>query len=618
MPRLLRNALFATLGLCLYHHSAHAEAKFLSGDPVKLSSLCPDADNGEHVLTGYTIDEAAEQPVLGQVVYMHVSATNQGCLNDPVSFDITLPPGGSYAPGGYKFFDPPNPSRCFADLKQAVPIACPAITLGANGHIFVSTTVPATNLSSVGVFQIQIPVRFSTAIDSAALQVRITNMNETKTATVGVTVPYQPKLPQGVVSRGDDIALLGSMYAPANTLPVAWSNDNGSFTVTSYPVGDFSEWAKQSGVKRIVGDFNADGIKDIALVGGPGWRSIPVAFSRGDGRFDITNQPVDGFGALATVANVKVLPGDYNGDGLMDIALVGGLGWQSVPIAFAAGNGNWNITNWMITQGITNFGLWASTDAKTVTGDFNRDGRTDIALVGGPGWTTIPVAFSNGNGTFNVTNQPAIGMRSFFDSIGTYNLAAIAREPGAQVIVGDYNRDGIADLAVIGMTGLSYGRMYTALSYANGYFSPQERMGQWNTGLFATWATYANVKILSGDFNGDGYTDLALIGPQGWSTIPVASGTGFGDFNITNNYVTNLPYWASQPNVKPITGDFNGDGWTDIALTGGSGWTSIPVAFSISYGSFAPSWAGVNKFPMMAGNDPSSTPLVGRLNYVYY
>ncbi|HTL87563.1 MAG TPA: VCBS repeat-containing protein, partial [Acidimicrobiia bacterium] len=570
-------------------------------------------------ITGYSIDPVAEQPVVGQVVYVQVTAANQGCADDLVSFDFVLPQGASYAPGGFKFFDTPNPNFCYTDTSGNNTVPCPTVTAGANRHVFVgSIVVPGTAPSNpVHWFQVRIPVRFSSAID-APLSVRATNSLETKTASVGVTVPFQPELDRTKVpSRGDDIALLGSAYTDVGTLPVAWSNDNGSFTVTNYPVGDFSGWAMQPGVKRIVGDFNADGLKDYALVGGPGWQSIPVAFSRGDGRFDITNNPVDGFGALATVPNVKVLPGDYNGDGLMDIALVGGAGWVSVPIAFAAGNGYWNVTNWMITQGNTDFGTWASTDAKPVTGDFNRDGRTDIALVGGPGWNTLPVAFSNGNGTFNVTNRSAMsswacGLFEFC----LYNLASIAREPGAQPIVGDFNADGIADIALVGMTGAFRGRMYTAISYANGSFGIQQRMGQWNTGLFAEWSTTPGVKILSGDFNGDGYTDLALTGPSGWSTIPVASGTGFGDFNVTNNYVANLPYWASQPNVKPVTGDFNGDGWTDIALTGGSGWTGIAVGSSISSGTFIPLSFTTNRFPSWA-SDPNSTPLSGKLNYSY-
>ena len=35
---------------------------------------------------------------------------------------------------------------------------------------------------------------------------------------------------------------------------------------------------------------------------------------------------------------------------------------------------------------------------------------------------------------------------------------------------------------------------------------------------------------------------------------------------------------AAEPNVKVLTGDFNGDGRTDIALTGGAGWASVPMA----------------------------------------
>jgi hypothetical protein len=36
-----------------------------------------------------------------------------------------------------------------------------------------------------------------------------------------------------------------------------------------------------------------------------------------------------------------------------------------------------------------------------VAGDFNGDGFSDIALVGAPGWTRIPVALSLGDGYFN-------------------------------------------------------------------------------------------------------------------------------------------------------------------------------------------------------------------------
>ncbi len=45
---------------------------------------------------------------------------------------------------------------------------------------------------------------------------------------------------------------------------------------------------------------------------------------------------------------------------------------------------------------------------QVVTGDFNGNGLTDIALVRQePGWDSIPIAFANGDGTWNITNGPA-------------------------------------------------------------------------------------------------------------------------------------------------------------------------------------------------------------------
>lgn len=122
-----------------------------------------------------------------------------------------------------------------------------------------------------------------------------------------------------------------------------------------------------------------------------------------DGRFSIRNSGVGDFGGFAAVPNVKALRGDFNGAPRIDVALVGGSGWTSIPVAFSKTDGSFTVTNLHVGD----FGLWAATANVTpLVGDYDGDGRTDIALTGGVGWNTLPMARSLGNGTFSVTNHP--------------------------------------------------------------------------------------------------------------------------------------------------------------------------------------------------------------------
>ena len=105
-------------------------------------------------------------------------------------------------------------------------------------------------------------------------------------------------------------------------------------------------------------------------------------------------------------------------------------------------------------------------------------------------------------------------------------------------------------------------------------------------GVFAQWASQPGVQAVAGDFNGDGKADIALVGGAGWYTVPMAFSNGNGTFNITNKIVPNMSYWANQAGVKAVAGDFSGDGKADIALVGGAGWYTVPMAITNGYGTF--------------------------------
>src|SRR5919106_1216153 len=95
-------------------------------------------------------------------------------------------------------------------------------------------------------------------------------------------------------------------------------------------------------------------------------------------------------------------------------------------------------------------------------------------------------------------------------------------------------------------------------------------------------------------------TELLAVGGAGWASIPMASSNGNGSFTVTNFGVASFPGWAATPGVRIVSGDFNGDGMSDLAAYGGAGWGSVPVAFSNANGSFTVTNMGISSFAAWA------------------
>jgi len=345
-----------------------------------------------------------------------------------------------------------------------------------------------------------------------------------------------------------------------NTIPVATSNDDGTFFVTNNVVADFPTFAQQQGATLLAGDFNHDGRPDLALTGGvtsPGvpWGSLPVALATSIGNFSVTNAPIpNNFAIYATQSGAKPVTGDFNGDKFTDIALTGGfqsagVPWTSVPVAFSNGNGTFNVTNATVPD---NFATFATqTGAKPVSGDFNGDARVDIALTGGfqsagVPWGSVPVAFSNGDGTFHVTNATVPD-----------NFATYATQTGAKPVSGDFNGDGRGDIALTGgfqSAGVPWGSVPVAFSNGDGTFNVTNAPVPND---FGTFATQTGAKPVWADFNHDGRGDIALTGGFSspgvpWGSVPVAFSNGNGTFNVTNKPILDFGTYATQSGAQAV------------------------------------------------------------------
>ena len=297
--------------------------------------------------------------------------------------------------------------------------------------------------------------------------------------------------------------------------------------------------------------------RDLALVGGVGWETVPVGLSNGNGTFNVTNAPAGVLAVAAAQIGALMVTGDFDGDRKTDIALTSGLSWNTVMVGFSNGDGTLRVTNVDST-----FAAYAQQPgAYPVAGDFNGDKRWDIALVGGAGWNTVPVAFSNGDGTFRVTNSVVP------------TLPVAVTQPGARAIAGDFDGNGSGDIALVG--GAGWNTILVAFSNGDGTFN----VTNIGNSAFAALAAETGVTPVAGDFDGNGRGDIALVGGATWDGIQVAFSNGDGSFNNAINLFTpNFSVWDSEAGVVPTSGDYDGDGKTDIALVGGAQWNTVPVA----------------------------------------
>jgi hypothetical protein len=278
-------------------------------------------------------------------------------------------------------------------------------------------------------------------------------------------------------------------------------------------------------------------------------------------------------------ANDKLVgTGDFNGDGHSDILLTSEWG-----IGIISNNGGNTWTSLMTKPLDTKFGIWMYTADNTILSiaDFNGDGKQDILI---QSENHLGVLTLKGK-TFSV-----VAMATSNSLLGGWRYND-AKNDGMDSIrqVADFNGDKNADILLTSSQGLGIltikGTKLTSL------------VAKKNGSTFGPWILNTDNTFYpgTGDFNKDQTTDLLMTSADGLGVFSLdgnnlkliaktEDNTSLGSwhYNTTDN---------DHKDIIQKTGDFNGDGQSDILLTSETGIGII----SLKNGKFSSLFAAHNQ-----------------------
>jgi hypothetical protein len=224
----------------------------------------------------------------------------------------------------------------------------------------------------------------------------------------------------------------------------------------------------------------------------------------------------------------------------------------------------------------------ASAEQTLATGDFNNDGKADLAI----GVPSEDLGGTSTNcGAVHVLYGRGVGLSAENDDFWHQNKPGILETPealdrfGKALAVGDFNNDGFDDLAIgvdedsgVGAVQVLYGANNGLVVLNNQIWSPATTNGDAGADGFGD-------SLAAGDFNDDGFDDLAIGEPRddvfgivdaGSFTLIYGSAQGLGAGVQRWHQYSGTIADSSEASDNFATclaaGDFDNDGFADLAV----------------------------------------------------
>lgn len=344
------------------------------------------------------------------------------------------------------------------------------------------------------------------------------------------------------------------------------AKSSGLFSTTPSTEVDFASnyyYALSYANGLSLADINGDGYPDITLTFGDYY--LYGALGRSDGTFA---DP-----ALIENGNLEFEPSgwavaDVNGDGYPDM-----IDMEQFYTAIWLGRGDGTFADPKV--------LYSSPAANTANGgsepgnnlvaaDFNQDGKMDFAssdAVNTTYYGRASVYIGHGDGTFHAAAA----------------FAPLTGDPVPEEIdppkIIDLNGDGFSDVVAVNLSASPYS-LLSGVNDGKGNFTYYTALGGGENGF--KLSSIVGV----GDFNGDGYQDVLLIGKATSSSkyyrLAVALSTGKGLF--TNPTMLNMGSYNFTTLPQVLVGDVNNDGALDIVFTYPGTTTSAASGYWVALG----------------------------------
>jgi hypothetical protein len=434
----------------------------------------------------------------------------------------------------------------------------------------------------------------------AQTTVRLTDIKTFAQAVTGFVSDYSFTYQLSPATQASEITSIKVCAGDGSCLPataVNWltsSTAAGTFaesSVNGFTTDTFGTPNQSGGAPYLLnGDFNGDGKTDFAFAKAT---TLWTFLSNGNGTFAQQPTNTNAFnGACIGVEtatgpicpNSYSMTGDFNGDGLTDLAFLTGAGppdpVSGGHILVLKSNGNGTFSPLPQQQIALSVGDPSSGTYFSSTGDFNGDGRTDFVFISG---SSLSLYISNGDGTFS---ESATSLAPY--NFGSPGLGSFYFMPG------DFNGDGKSDFS---FWQNQQGWVFVSIGSNTPCQTPV------SSGSTTFCLTVNNLRSASvgkptndpaapmvGDFNGDGKTDIGFAYASELYTL-TSVGNGFFVENLSRSAFPGNPAFGNNALPYVISGDFNADGKTDFSFFIGA----FPTGIACNGNTPSQSWTFLNK-----------------------